>query len=65
MQFTTEQIKGSPEYRVVDEDGTVRATSHCVNVPAGLFTVVVDGKWSGVMAEADAVAMLQGTCNSN
>lgn len=59
MTFTTETIKGSPEYRVLHEDGTVYAHSHCVNVAAGLFTVVIEGKWAGVMAEAKAVATLR------
>lgn len=63
MQFTTEIIQGSPEYRVVYPDGTIYATSHCVNVPANLFTVVVDGKWGGVMSEEDALATLNDMCS--
>jgi hypothetical protein len=58
--LVTEMVKNSPEYRVEAADGTVVARSHCVQEQLRLFTVVVGGKWSGVLPEAEAVAVLQG-----
>lgn len=58
--LTKTMIKGSPEYALTDESGRVVATSHCVNVPSNLFTVVVNGQWKGVLPEAKAVEYLRG-----
>jgi len=62
MTLSTEIFKGQPEYSVIDQDGTLVARAHCVQVQAGLFTVVVGGKWKGVLPEAQAVAFLKGLC---
>ena len=57
MTLTRTTIKGSTEYTVID-DGAEVARAHCVNVRAGLFTLVVGGRWSGVAPEATVVAKL-------
>lgn len=58
--FNTRILKGSPEYTVVEADGTEVARAHCVNVPAKLFTMIIGGKFSGVGPEAVVVAKLKG-----
>jgi hypothetical protein len=57
--FTTRYFKNSPSHAVINADGAELATSHCVNVKANLFTIVVDGRWAGVKPEADAIAYLK------
>jgi hypothetical protein len=59
MTLTTKVLKGSPEYAVMDGSVEV-ARAHCVNVRAGLFTLVVDGRWAGVAPEAVVVAKPRG-----
>ncbi len=56
--MTTEILKGSPEYTVTDGTAEV-ARAHCVNVRAGLFTLVISGRWAGVAPEAVVIAKLK------
>jgi hypothetical protein len=58
MILTRTIIKDSPEYRLTDQAGTEVARAHCVNVPANLFTLVINGRWAGVGPEAAVVAKL-------
>lgn len=57
--FQVRTLKGSPEYSVVAADGVTIAHSHCVNVPARLFTLIIAGKFSGVGPESVVVAKMK------
>lgn len=59
MTFTKTIIKGYPEYTVTADDGTEIARSHCVQVQANLFSIIIGGKWAGVLPEDKAVAALR------
>jgi hypothetical protein len=64
MRFTTEMLKGSPEYTITDDSGRIYARAHCVHVPNNLFTLVVDGKPAGVAPELNVVFAMQVLCGN-
>lgn len=51
-------VKGSPEYTVV-QDGAEIARAHCVQVQAARFTLVINGRWSGIGTETQVVSALE------
>jgi hypothetical protein len=58
--FITESVRDSNAYSVVKPDGTQVAKSHRVNAKLDMWTVVINGKWVGVVTEAKAIKTLKG-----
>lgn len=58
LRLITEVVKGHNSYSVVNAAGDVVAYAHCAHVKLGRYTLVIDGKWSGLGTEAAIVAAL-------